>query len=203
MRRILWVVALFAMAAALSSCAKPPQVEFDSANAKLEEARQAEAEKYAPADYSAARDTLSAAQREMETQKGKFALLRKYSRSRELIASAESQAVATKQAAIEGKQRTMKEADALILQAQAAIDSANVLVGKAPKGKETRADLELIKSDLQGAQTSLEDAKASFQREEYLEAKAKAEAVVNRTGTLIAEVNAAIEKYAAARGGHR
>jgi len=200
MRRILWVVALFAMAAALSSCAKAPQAEFDSANAKLEEARQAEAEKYAQMEFAAARDTLNAAQREIEAQNGKFALFRKYTHAKELIASAETQAVAAKQAAIDGKERAKNEADQLILQAQAAIDSANVLVGKAPKGKETRADLELIKSDLQGAQTSLEDAKASFGREEYLEAKAKAQAVVDKSNQLIAEVNAAIEKYAAARG---
>jgi hypothetical protein len=86
------------------------------------------------------------------------------------------------------------------MQAQAAIDSTNTLVEKAPKGKESRADLELIKSDLAGAQTSLDDARASFQREEYLEAKAKAEAVINKANQLSAEVNAAIEKYAAARG---
>jgi hypothetical protein len=200
MRRILWVAALLVMAVALSSCAKAPQADFDAAKAKLEEARAAEAEKYAVNEFRAASDSLDAAQREIEAQNGKFALFRKYGRAKTLIASADAQSVTAKQAAIEGKERTKNEAEQLMMQAQAAIDSTNTLVEKAPKGKESRADLELIKSDLTGAQTSLDDARASFQREEYLEAKAKAEAVINKANQLSAEVNAAIEKYAAARG---
>jgi len=200
MRRILWVAALLVMAVALSSCAKAPQADFDAAKAKLEEARTAEAEKYAVNEFRAASDSLDAAQREIEAQNGKFALFRKYGHAKTLIASADAQFVTAKQAAIEGKERTKIEAEQLMTQAQAAIDSTNMLVEKAPKGKESRADLELIKSDLTGTQASLDEARASFQREEYLEAKAAAEAVINKANQLSAEVNAAIEKYAAARG---
>jgi hypothetical protein len=194
MKRILWVVALFAVAAALSSCAKAPQMEFDAANAKIAEARQAEADRYAVPEFNAAMDSLNAAQREIEAQNAKFALFRKYSRARQMIAAADAAALTAKQVGIENKERTKNEADQLIAVAQAAMDTANFILPKAPRGKETKEALELIKSDLLGAQTSLDEAKAAFQRGDYLEAKAKAQAVKTKSESLLGELKAAFEK---------
>jgi hypothetical protein len=203
MRRILWVAAVLVAAVALSSCAKAPQADYDAAKAKLDEARQAEAQKYAPSEFQAASDTLSAAQTEMEAQNGKFALVRKYGRTKSLIASAQSLAENAKQAAIEGKERTKNEAQELLTQAQAAVDSASTMISKAPKGKETKQALDEIKNDLQGAQSSLQDAHASFDREDYLEAKTTAQAVITKANELSGEIQSAMDKYAAARGGRR
>jgi hypothetical protein len=66
-------------------------------------------------------------------------------------------------------------------------------LAKAPKGKGTAADLEAMKGDLAGAETSINDATTAMGAERYLEAKAKAEAAKNAATKVSADIQAAIE----------
>jgi hypothetical protein len=200
MRRMAWVLAMLMMAATITSCAKVPQAELDMAKAKIEELKQMEADAYAPAEYRVVVDSLSAAEREIEAQNGKFALFRSYGKVKTTLAAVTTLSETAKQAAIAGKERARQEADALIMQAQAALDSTAAMVKRAPKGKESKAEIELIKTDHAAAMTSLDEARAAYGQEDYLGAKAKAEAVLSKANGLMSELQAAMDKYKAARG---
>ena len=76
---------------------------------------------------------------------------------------------------------------------------AQEMLSKAPKGKGTAADLEAMKTDLTGAESTIGEAESAFTAERYLDAKAKAEAAKTAAGNVTAAVEAAI----AAKKGRR
>ena len=197
-----WTVRLMVLAAlvgVVAGCSKPPQMEMDAAKAKLDQAKSAQADAYAPAEWQAAQDAMNAAEQEVAAQNAKMALMRNYKQAKTLMARADSAAAQAQTAATEGKERMRGEADALITQASAAIDSTNAMMAKAPKGKETKADLELIQGDITAAQSTLEEAKTAMTQTDYITAKAKAQAVLDKTNQVQAELTAAMEKMK----GHR
>jgi hypothetical protein len=197
-----WTVRLMVLAAlvgVVAGCSKPPTMEMDAAKQKLEQARSAQADQYAPADWQAAQDAMNAADQEIAAQNAKMALMRNYKQAKTLVTAADEAAGKAQTAAAEGKERMRGEAETLITQATAAIDSASALMKKAPKGKETKADLDLIQGDITAAQSSLEEAKMAMTQTDYIQAKAKAQAVLDKANQVSGEITAAIEKVR----GHR
>jgi hypothetical protein len=88
------------------------------------------------------------------------------------------------------------EADALIMQAAGAIESTNALMAKAPRGKESKAELELIAGDITAATASLEEARSAMAGTDYVTAKAKAQAVLDKMTQVSTELQTAIDKRA-------
>src|SRR5262245_28800125 len=138
-----WTVRLMVLAAlvgVVAGCSKPPTAEMDAAKAKLDQAKTAQADQYAPAEWQAAQDAMNAAEQEVTAQNAKMALMRNYKQAKTLVATADEAAGKAQTAAAEGKERMRGEADALIMQATAAVDSTNAMLTRAPRGKETKAD---------------------------------------------------------------
>lgn len=176
------------------SCAKAPEQEMQSANQSIEAARTAEAEDYAPDAFQVAMDTLNAASAAKTEADGKFALFRSYSKAKELFVHAEALAnEAATQAAAE-KERVKAEVTNLITQAQMALDSADAALKKAPKGKGSKADIELIQNDLAAAQASFTDGQNDFNAGQYKAAKAKIETAMQKAQAVITEIEQAKAK---------
>ena len=178
-----WTVKLMVLAAlvgVVAGCSKPPQMEMDAAKAKLEQCRSAQADAYAPAEWQACQDAMNAAEQEVAAQNAKMALMRNYKQAKTLVATADEAAGKAQTAAAEGKERMRGEADALITQASAAIDSTNAMIAKAPRGKETKAELDLIQGDVTAAAATLEEARTAMTQTDYISAKAKAQAVLDK-----------------------
>ena len=72
------LIALSVLVVAFASCAKVPQAEIDSANAALESARQAGADRYVPATFNAANEAMKTGTAAVEEQNSKFVLFRNY-----------------------------------------------------------------------------------------------------------------------------
>ena len=70
--------ALVLVATLVTSCAKPPQVELDSAKASLEAAKLVEANRYLADEFNALQDSLNAASVAIETEKSKSFISRSY-----------------------------------------------------------------------------------------------------------------------------
>ena len=66
-------------------------------------------------------------------------------------------------------------ADEALTMATAAVDSAKTMLDSAPVGKDNRADVEMMKADLAGAETNLEQVRQAIAQEDYLGAKAQAD----------------------------
>jgi hypothetical protein len=194
----LLAMALVATTLFVTACAKAPAEEVTSAQSALEQARAAEAEKYAMDSYGAARDSLAAAEAEIQAQNSKFALFRNYDRAKALVASAQTAAAKAQQDAVVNKEAARKAADEALAMATAAVDSANTVLMSAPVGKDNRADIEMMKADLTGAQSSLEDVRTAIAQEDYLGARQTAETINSKAMQIISEVEMARMKV---RGG--
>jgi hypothetical protein len=192
-KKIAVVLALFALLVFIG-CAKPPEQEIQKANSSVEAARAAEAEEYVPESFQVAMDTLNAANAAKQEADGKFALFRSYSKAKALYLSADVLAAKASQDAAAEKERVKQEVTGLLTQAKAVLDSANAALAKAPKGKGSKADIELIKNDLAAAQASFDDANNDFNAGKYKVAKAKVEAAMQKAQAVIDEIAAAKAK---------
>lgn len=192
MRRTMMVFALV-LVLGMVGCQKPPQQEIDGANRALESARAAEAMDYAPDSLRAAEDSAAALDAELKAQEQKFALFRSYKKAKELAAAAVTAGEKASADAAAGKEEAKQGAQTLIGEATAALDEAKMLLEKAPKGKGTQADIEAMKGDLAGVESSIADAQNAFNAEKYLDAKSKAEAAKAAAGNVKTAIEQAIE----------
>jgi hypothetical protein len=192
-KRIAVVFVVFALLA-LVSCAKAPEQEIQKANSAIEAARTTEAEEYAPDAFQVAMDTLNAANAAKTEADGKFALFRSYGKAKELFVRAEGLANEAVTVAQTEKERVKAEVTELITQAQTVLDSANAALKKAPKGKGSKADIELIKNDLAAAQAGFDEGQADFNGGKYKVAKAKIEAAMQKAQAVIEEIAQAAAK---------
>lgn len=177
-------------------CSKAPEAEMTAASAAFDAARAAEAEAYVADAFRMAQDTLNAAQAMKTEQDGKFALFRSYGKSKEMYVRAQALAEkATADAAAE-KERVKAEVMTLMADAKAAMDAAAAAVDKAPKGKDTKAEIELIKNSLAALAPAYADAEADFNAGKFLTAKSKFEGVMAQAKSIQDEVAAAAARKA-------
>jgi hypothetical protein len=172
-------------------CSKPPEAEIAAANQAFDAAKMAEAQDYALDAFRVAQDTLNAAMALKNEADGKFVLFRSYGKSKEMFVRAQSLANDAAAKAAQEKERVRVEVTEMMTSAKALLDSANVALTKAPRGKGSKADIELIKTDLAAAQTAFDDANADFNNAKYKAAKAKLEAMMQKANMVIAEIDKA------------
>ncbi|MCG3120835.1 MAG: hypothetical protein ALAOOOJD_03730 [bacterium] len=184
---------VFALAL-LAGCAKVPQETLDAAKAAVEAAKAGEADRYLADAFNAAQDSLNAAIAEIQTQESKFALTRNYDRATALLNSAISAANAAKDAVAAKKDEVKAEAQNLLTGAQTAVEETKKLMAKAPKGKDEKAALEQIQADLSGVETSLTEANNALGSGDFLGARDKAKAAMDKATALGQELQAAIDK---------
>jgi hypothetical protein len=189
-----WFVAmlLVGFGVVAAGCASPPQADIDAAKAALQQATSAGASEYAADSLKAAQDANAALEAELKVQQDKFSMFRSYSKAAELATAAKLAGEKAQQDAVAGKEAAKTAASAAIDEAKTALAQATDLLSKAPKGKGTAADLEALKTDLTGAESTIGEATTAFTAERYLDAKAKAEAAKTAAGNVTAAVEAAI-----------
>lgn len=173
-------------------CAKPPQAELDAMKAALQAAEQAEAPKYAVADWDKAQQAVNAANAEVEAQNAKFALFRSYTKAKQLIADATAAANAAKDAGVAGKQKAMNEAREAIDAAKASLTAAQEALAALEKcrrkPKDLKKDLEAQKGNLDGFATQVSALEDAFSREDYFGAKAQAESLKGQIDNIASEL---------------
>lgn len=188
------IAATVLTAAMMTGCGKAPEMEMQQAQQALDSAMTTDAADYAPDALQMAEDTLNAARAAQAEQDNKMALLRSYGATKALYVSAKNlteQAMA--QAAAE-KEKARGAVAALLTQVQGAVDSATAALAKAPTGKDTKAELALIKNDLASITAVHLEAQAEFEAGKFKSAQDKLEAVMTKAQSLTAEIAAASAK---------
>lgn len=180
----------------LSGCAQAPQQDIDSAKAVIEEARTAQADKYAPESFQQAEDALQSAMAEIEAQNGKFAMFRSYERATELLAQAKETGTKAKADGEAKRSEARQAAEALIKEAEIALDAAKTSLTTAPRGKGTRADIEAMKAEIETLSSTLTEAHQAFDSGDFLSAKAKADSVKAQAGQISSDIQQARAKKA-------
>jgi len=179
---------------AFAGCGKAPEQEMQMANTAVESAKTAEAEQYVPDIYQMAMDTLNAAMAARQETDSKFALFRNYGKSKEMFLRAEALAKEATDAAQAEKERVKTEVLNLLTQARETLDSANAALSKAPRGKGSKADIELIRNDFDAANLTYQEASSDYEAGKYAAAKTKLDAVIRKAQSISEEIKKAAAK---------
>ena len=191
--RFFLVVATVAAVALITSCAKVPQAALDAAKTAIDSAKIAQADVYFPTEFAALNDQLTVINQDIETQKSKTAKDFK-------VVKTNAEAIALQAGELGGKVEAKKaevkaEAESMMAGATTLLDEAKALLLKAPKGKEGKAVLEQMKNELTAVETSLADAKTTFDGgTNYVQVVDKVKAATETVNGIIAELKAAIVK---------
>jgi hypothetical protein len=194
-KRVSIVLAVIALLLVVG-CSKPPETEMQNANNAITAAKTAEAEQYAPDAYRVAMDTLNAANAAKTEQDSKFALFRSYGKSKDMYVVSQALAEKAVTEAQAEKEKVRLAVMDMLTKAQADIDAAQKALDKAPRGKGSKADIEMIKADLAGVNAGYAEAKADFDAGKFLVAKGKLETVMSKAQSIVAEIEAAKAKKA-------
>ena len=187
------LVVVFAMAMMLG-CAKVPQADLDAAKAALDAAKSAEVDRYLPELFNAVKDSLDSATAEIEKQNSKFALFRSYKKAKELLAKVTADANDAVAQVAAKKEEVKTEVEGLMAQVAPAVENVKGLMKKAPRGKEGRAALEAINSELAAVEASVAEANTAMTNGDYLTARDKVQANLQKLASLAQELQAAIDK---------
>ncbi len=177
-----------------AGCGEAPVEHIAGAQDALSRAKTSEAEAYAGDAYNMAADTLRAALAAKEEADSKFKLVRSYKETERLVARAEALANEAAREAHMEKEKVRGEVTGLLTGARALLDSAAVAIRTAPMGKGSKAEIELMKSDLAAANAAVTEAQADFEAERFVQAKAKLVAAMDRARGICDEIAAAAKK---------
>lgn len=188
------ISALVLMALLISSCAKVPQVELDSAKAAVEAAKTVEANRYLPEEFNAINDSYNAAVTAIEAEKSKFFLSRSYKEVTEKLNAISASTEELKTKTEERKAQVRDEVQATVTAVTQLIAENKELLKKAPKGKEGKAALEAIQNDITVIEASLNEINTLVTNGDYLTAQDKVNAANTKATSINEELKAAIAK---------
>lgn len=190
--KILVGLSAIMIAAMFMGCAKVPQVEIDAANAAIESAITAGADKYLPDEFAAVKDSLNAVMEAIELQKSKtFA---KYDDAKVKLAS-----VTTMATDLVGKTEARiaelkAEVPTKLEEVAALVKETKQLILKAPKGKEGLAALNVMKSEIATAEASMNDVTSLLNSGDVLGASNKVNGLLEKLLSIKKELQDAIAK---------
>jgi hypothetical protein len=199
MRTTWFAVILVVLAVMSGACATSPKGDIDVANATIDNALAMKASQYAPEALKAAQDARAKLNAELKVQDGHLPMMRSYDEAVKLAAAAKAAGEKAEQDAARAEQMARAEASTLVVDAKATIQDAEADLVKAPKGKGALADLDVLKSDLAAAKSTVGEAEAALASERYPDAKAKAEAAKATAGSIVSSVEQAHEAQQTAR----
>jgi hypothetical protein len=190
--KILMGLAAVAMVAFLSSCGKVPQAQIDATNAAIEAAKTAEAPVYVPAEFAAVQDSMKAIMTDIEARKSK--LFHKYGPAKAKLDS--TLACANKVAVNAGvkKEAVKAEVGTLMTDIKTVIDENAKLYKRAPRGKEGKAALEAMKTEMATIDASVVEAQGMFDKGAYMDAYNKVKAAKETADKINGELKDAIKK---------
>ncbi|MBU2502000.1 MAG: hypothetical protein ABIK96_08350 [bacterium] len=194
-KRMLMIPALLVLAVmVVGGCSKAPVEQQNTTVAALDGAKQANAELYAPQSWLEAQEAMKQAQAELETQNGKFSLLRSYGTADELLAQAQQLADKAKADAVAAKETMRQETQAAFEAVRTQLMSTQELLATAPRGKDTKAEIESMQQELAGLTTTLETAGELIRGEHFQRARAQIDQVGTQVSAMRTDLEAAIAK---------
>jgi hypothetical protein len=176
----------------VTGCAKAPEQEITNAKAQIEAATTADVQTYAADELAQVNSDLNAALEEVKVQDEKW--FGNFDKAKEMLAAIKTSSDNVTAVAAQRKEEAKNAAIAAQAEAVAAIEAAKALLAQAPKGKETKAEIEMLSADLTGYEESLAGIQASIDQEKYTEAKDSANLIKENAANVSSQVQAAIDK---------
>lgn len=184
---VVGLIAVFAF----TGCSRPA-AEIDQAKAAIQAVSDAKGDVYASAELQKLNADLQTAMDEIDTQSKK--IFKSYGKAKDMLTQVSTDAAAVQTMIPARVEAAKTAAETAAAEAKAAVDEAEAMLAKAPKGKGTQADLEAMNADLAGLKTALAEVQSSLDAQNYLQAQEKAQAVKTGAAAITEQVNAAIQK---------
>ena len=193
-----FAAALVAVSLVAVGCAKPPQQELDAAKAAMAEVENMGASKWAPEAWAKVQESMNAVTAEVDAQNAKFALLRSYSKAKELIASFNTAVADAKTATTAGKEQWRSDAQAAVDAAKASATAAQTamtdLEGCKRKPKGFAKDMEMLKASFDSLNGQIAGLDSQIASEDYQGAKTAADSLKGQLDNLATEFGSAKTK---------
>lgn len=192
MKNVLFIV-LLSVGLLFSSCAKYPQVELDAAKASVADVKLSGADVYVPADFQALNDSVTKANVLAETEKSKW--FSSYKETKLVLANVTNQVSVVKTKTEARKAELKAETEKLLIVVDSLVSVNRALLVNAPKGKDGRAVLEAINTDINVVAEAVNDSRVLLAKLEYFEANSKIKAANDKAVSINAElINATKQK---------
>jgi len=196
-KRLMYVLLGVMMMALLLGCSKKPEQELADSKAVLEAVAAEGGEKYAAEELNVIQSEMTAALDEMAVQDGKF--FKNYDKTKEMLAQVKAKSEALKAEIPARKEKAKTDAQAALDAATMAVTDAKALLGKAPRGKGSMADIEAFNADVQGLESAITEAQNLMTSEDYFVAMDKANGIKDKATEISTQVTEALEKVKASR----
>jgi predicted small lipoprotein YifL len=191
-RKLVFVIASVMMLATLAGCGKLPQQQIDAAKAAIETARAAEADIYAPDEFRALQNEMSAIMANIEAENSKT-----FKNFKEPTAQLET--ILTNASTVVENTGIAKEAAGL--EVQSLLDEVNNLIAEnkelvtqAPKGKEGAAVIAQIQNEMSVIEASVAEAANLYQQGKYMAVRDRLKAAIENVTSINNELKDAIAK---------
>jgi len=190
------LMAAFLLAAALLffACASAPTEEITATRTAVTVAQTDDVKSYAPESLKNAEDTLSKAMAAVQEQDNKFALSRDYKAASDLLKQSKDLAAKAESDAQANKAKAKAEAETIIAGLTPLLAGAKKALATAPRGKDTKAELEAMQNDLKTAEEASVAATQAMIQEKFNDALAQAKTAKDKADLIIQQVTAAKEK---------
>jgi hypothetical protein len=151
----------------------------------------------------AAEDALGRMNNELKAQEERSRIMRSYDKTKELAAEVKTAGQKARSDAEAGKERAKQEASQALADARTKLADTRALLDQAPTGKGTTTDIAAMKATLDGVEQSLAGVEHTFSAGRYNEARTQAQAAMQSSEQIRAEIETAIAEREAAKGRRR
>ena len=190
------IVTALAVATVLvvSGCSKMPSDQELTTKASLDNAQKVEAETYATATWTEAQEAMKRAEAEMVTQNDKLGFMRSYGKASDMLVEAQTLAEKASTEAVAAKEAVRQETQAAFEAALSEWVATQKLLSTAPKGKDTRAEIESMQQEMLGLQTSMDGVAELVRTEQFQVAQAQLDQVRTKLAAISDDLQNAIAK---------
>lgn len=186
------LIPVLGMVIMLSSCSKVPQAEIDAANVAIEQAQMGGADLYLPVEFNALQDSMKVVNEMIESRKGK--MFAGFGDVKTKLTEINTMAETLKANTETRKAEVQGEAEALLAEVTTLIEQSKALLANAPKGKEGKAAVEAIGTEISTVEATLAEATAMVAEAKYVESLDKLNAAKEKITAVITELQTVIEK---------
>ncbi len=190
--KLLSGIAIVGLALVFTGCQKYPQAEVDAANAAIEATKAVQANLYVPEEFNALQDSLTAVLGAVEKEKSK--LFHNYKDEVAKLTWTAEQAKVVAANAQAKKEQYKQETAALLVELTTLMDQNKEMLAKAPKGKEGKAALEAIATDLTGIETGVAEVNNKLASDDIINALNQAKALKEKATSINTELSEVMAK---------
>ncbi len=185
-KTLLYVLSMMLVMFAFIGCDDVPQQEIDDAKAALDAAKKAEADKYVPDKYNAAKQSLDNAMAVVQEEES--AMFSDFDEARGLLAAAKTAADEAAAAAPAKKEEVKNAAEAMLAAIPDEVKTTEKMWRSAPRGKGTREALAMMKEEIANTAARQSQVQAALDGGDYLGAQQEAQQIMSKLKSLQGEL---------------